>query len=363
MFLFATCSKRDNARKNFLRTNPVSLGWSQLIRTTAFSLRGIPRGYLGVGPLFFASRGLNGSQNVRRKLKKIADDPPKVSVIVPTYNRPQMLGEALQSILNQNYRHFEIVVVNDGGPDVQSALTRLRGNNDIVYLRHDVNKGSAAARNTGLKVARGKYVAYLDDDDVFRPDHLGTLVGFLETTGHKVTYSDAYRAHQRSLNGAYRIVGRDIPYSYDFDYDLILIRNFVPMICLMHEKSCGQAVGFFDEALRVHEDWDFLIRVSRQFQIAHIRKVTCEFRWREDGSTLTSSRRTDFGHTTRIIYDKYRAYSRMPTPAIASPSSLFSKAFRGLSLYNLYAKRWGHVEAARRMLRFLSPTENSSRLS
>src|ERR1035437_10187989 len=91
---------------------------------------------------------------------------PFVSVIVPTYNRPSLLDRALRSILGQTYRRFEILVVNDGGPDVTAVLDELQCGQALRYFVHPSNQGIAAARNTGMREARGKYIAYLDDDDI-----------------------------------------------------------------------------------------------------------------------------------------------------------------------------------------------------
>ena len=232
---------------------------------------------------------------------------PLVSVIVPTFNRPDTLVVALQSILDQTCRDFEIIVVNDYGVDVADIVGWLNQQGNITYVKHDRNRGLAAARNTGLRLARGKYIAYLDDDDLFYPDHLETLVTFLETTDYQVAYTDAHRAHQVKDKGRYVTRYRDLPHSNDFDAERLLVVNQFPVLCLMHEKSCLEKAGLFDETLTTHEDWDLWIRLSFHYQFSHIKKVTCEFTWRQDGSTMTSSRTTDFVRTTEIIYEKYRS--------------------------------------------------------
>ncbi len=232
---------------------------------------------------------------------------PKVSVIVPTHNRPGRLEETLRSIVGQSLQDLEIIVVNDSGLDVEHVIRRFQAEVEITYLRHPVRKGLAAARNTGLRHARGKYVAYLDDDDIFLPDHLETLVGFLENTGNKVAYSDAWCAEEEPAEGGYKIIQRQVRYSSDWDNDRILVQNFVPVLCFVHERSLGIAAGEFDELLSTHEDWDFWIRLSRICTPVHLKKVTCEFRVRKDGSSITSSHRADFLRTARMIHRKHRA--------------------------------------------------------
>jgi glycosyltransferase involved in cell wall biosynthesis len=231
---------------------------------------------------------------------------PLVSVIVPTYNRPEMLAGCLRSILNQTYPTVEIIVVNDGGVDVKKTIDSLNQQYKIALLQHPANRGMAAARNTGIAVARGKYIAYLDDDDSYLPHHIETLVNFLENNDCKAAYTDAYRTHIKTINGKDTVERQDVPYSIDFDSDRMLIQNYIPTLCVMHEKHCLDATGAFDEELTVLEDWDLWIRMSRRFPFAHIREITCEFVWRTDGKTMTSGRRTEFWRTVDIIYRKYR---------------------------------------------------------
>ena len=128
---------------------------------------------------------------------------PLVSVIVPTYNRPDTLKKALESIALQTYKHIEAIVVNDAGEDVSGVINTFQDRLSIKYLVHNKNKGLAASRNTGINSAIGKYIAYLDDDDIYYPDHIETLANFLENNDYKVAYTDAYRAYQEKEDGVY----------------------------------------------------------------------------------------------------------------------------------------------------------------
>ena len=238
------------------------------------------------------------------------DTPPLVSVIIPTKNRPDMLIDAIRSVLGQTYRHFEILVINDGGGDVEGILSNLDADGRIVYVRLPQSRERSFGRNLGVQLAQGKYITYLDDDDRYYPQHLETLVEFLERTGHQVAYADAYRVHQTKEHGRYVTKSKDLPYSQDFNADQILVNNFIPNLCLMHAKACVEQVGGFESSLEPHEDWDFLIRLSQQYSIHHIQTVTAEFSWRTDGSTSTSARQPDFLRTRELIYEKYQAVSR-----------------------------------------------------
>jgi glycosyltransferase involved in cell wall biosynthesis len=244
-----------------------------------------------------------------------ADHPgPLVSVIVPTYGRPAMLERALSSILRQSYRQFEIVVVNDGGVDVAENIRRLDHEGRIKYVRHGSNLGLAAARNTGIGQARGKYVAYLDDDDVFYPDHLMTLVEYLE--GHPafmVAYADAAYVTQQRREHDYVETGREVRYSVDFDRERLLTQNYIPAPCILHRRDCLQQVGQFDPDLPRYEDWDLWIRMSRRFVFSHVKKVTCEVSWRVDHSTMTSQGVGPFGFSYLSMIYKYREFLKGET--------------------------------------------------
>lgn len=232
---------------------------------------------------------------------------PMVSVIVPTHDRPEMLRDALASILAQTYRDFEIVVVNDAGADVAEVVRELDGDGRISYVRHARNRGLAAARNSGIGVARGKYIAYLDDDDRFYPEHLETLVGALEHWPHRVAYTDALRVTQVQRDGRYATVARDRPYSHDFDRDRLLVVNCFPVLCVMHDRACLDAVGAFDESMTSHEDWELWLRMSARFPFTHLATITAEFTYRVDGSSMTSSMQPDYLRTAEIIYERTAA--------------------------------------------------------
>jgi glycosyltransferase involved in cell wall biosynthesis len=267
---------------------------------------------------------------------------PLVSVVIPTFNRPDRLLEAVASVRAQTYPNVEIVVVNDGGVEVGDRLAAL-GDRRLRYVRHKENSGLAAARNTGIRATTGKYLAYLDDDDLFYPDHLETLVGALESGSHRVAYTDAHRAHQVLENGSYVTTLRVVPYSLDFDADRMLDANFVPVLCFLHDRSCLDAVGAFDESLKRLEDWDLWIRMSRKFPFLHIRKITCEFSWRGDGTSMTSLEDDSFAIARRRIR---KAYGNVP----------------GLKEQLAEAERRRHAEEERVAVLRRAPSEAIARL-
>jgi GT2 family glycosyltransferase/glycosyltransferase involved in cell wall biosynthesis/SAM-dependent methyltransferase len=234
---------------------------------------------------------------------------PKVSVIVPTYNRPDRLRTALASLVAQTYQDFEVIVVNDAGCEVRSVIDACADRHRITTICHDRNRGLAAARNSGLRVAKGVYIAYLDDDDRYLPNHLGTLVSYLDRQECRIAYTDAWRVHERQISGDYVETARDVPYSNEFSPADLLISNYFPVLCVMHARQCLDEVGFFDESLFAHEDWDLWIRMATRFPFKHLPVTTAEFTWRSDGTSMTSGTRDTYRRTTEIIYRKYAPYT------------------------------------------------------
>lgn len=108
-------------------------------------------------------------------------DQPRVSVIIPTYRHAAYVGETIASVLAQTFRDFELIIVNDGSPDNTADVLRplIRSNACIRYVEQS-NGGQASARNHGLRLAQGEFLAYLDDDDLWPPDKLAWQVPLLE---------------------------------------------------------------------------------------------------------------------------------------------------------------------------------------
>jgi glycosyltransferase involved in cell wall biosynthesis/DNA-binding SARP family transcriptional activator len=239
-----------------------------------------------------------------KKTEIESDIFPSVSVIVPTLNRAEMLKEALKSILNQTYQNFEIIVVNDGGEDVFELIGNFQDPR-VKCIAHRKNKGLAAARNTGIRNASGQYIALLDDDDIFYPEHLETAVDTLSKE-IPVIYTDAVRAVYDRCGDDYRLIKKNVPYSIDFDRNKLLVGNLSPVNCFVFEKSLALEAGLFDETLSTLEDWDFWIRLSSLTSFKHIPKPTVQVNWRSDGTTMTSLLGNEFKKNRQKIYDKYR---------------------------------------------------------
>jgi glycosyltransferase involved in cell wall biosynthesis len=161
----------------------------------------------------------------------------------------------------------------------------------VRLITHESERGPSAARNTGIAASRGKYIAYLDDDDYYFENHLATLHDFLQRSGYRVAYTDGQVEIQKPINGIYRTISSKVEFSIDFSRATIYQGNITPVLCVMHERACLDRSGMFSEYLAAHEDWDLWLRMARRYDFAHIPEVTCAYTRRLDNSSLSSGRK------------------------------------------------------------------------
>jgi glycosyltransferase involved in cell wall biosynthesis len=203
---------------------------------------------------------------------------PVVSVIIPTFNRPQYLPLALASVLRQSYRDLQVIVVNDGGVDVSHIVNSFHDPR-LTLIHRRQNRGKPHSLNEALERAEGKYVAYLDDDDLYYPHHIERLVRALECeTDCQVTYSDFYKTYCRvSSDGRRQVLSKVVEVSRDFDRFLMLHFNHVLHVCLMHRRDLMDKTGPYNEQLNVLIDWDMTRRLAFFCDFHHVCEVTGEY--------------------------------------------------------------------------------------
>ncbi len=201
----------------------------------------------------------------------IESEPLPVSVVIRTKDRPPLLAEAVASVRATNYP-CEIVVVNDGG-----ATVDIEG---VNMVRHETSQGRAEAGNAGVRAAKHAFIAFLDDDDLFYPEHLVTLAG-AATSSHAAWYTDAVSAFHLSDS-----VSRTRIYAQDFDRDLLKVDNYIPLPALLVRREHFLDLGGFDASFDLFEDWDFLLRLTERGDFLRIPKVTCEIRHFQGGTSV-----------------------------------------------------------------------------
>lgn len=203
-----------------------------------------------------------------------------VSIIVRTKDRPKLLKVALSSISAQTYRPIEVVLVNDGGCDLDiEEIKNILGDVSLNYIKLEKNMGRAAAGNVGIENSKGEYIGFLDDDDEYLPEHLTTLTSFASQCDHLIVYSDALKVKKRFNISTISIeeYESEIFSSYDFSYIDLITENYIPLITLLFKKNILlEAVGF-DNDFELYEDWDLLLRICEKYPPYHIPVATVKY--------------------------------------------------------------------------------------
>lgn len=188
-----------------------------------------------------------------------------ISVIIPTYNRPINLKRAIESVIDQTFNNWELIIVDDNNPgtvgrnETRKLVQQYSQDKRIYYVQHEQNKNGAAARNTGIKIAKGKYIAFLDDDDGYLPNKLKIQFDLLEDPRNE-KYGGAYSGCYFIRNGK-RI----------FEYNQIKSGAFLKetLACefqmgsgsnLFIKSEIVKKLNGFDETFIRHQDYEFLVR-------------------------------------------------------------------------------------------------------
>jgi glycosyltransferase involved in cell wall biosynthesis len=193
-----------------------------------------------------------------RKIEK----NPQVSVIIPTYNRARIIKEAVDSVLAQDFKHFELIVVDDGSTDNTSDVLAPYGDDVSIFFQE--NKGVSAARNRGIAEASGQFIAFLDSDDLWLPKKLATQVDFFNQTPdalicqtEEVWIRNGIRVNPKKQHKK--------PSGMIFERSLALC--LVSPSAVMMRRELLDSAGGFDETLPVCEDYDLWLRISCRFPV------------------------------------------------------------------------------------------------
>ena len=186
---------------------------------------------------------------------------PKISVIIPTYNRAHLIGRAIESVLHQTYHDLELIIIDDGSTDnTDDVINRFQQkDNRIIYLKHDKNKGGSAARNTGVKASRGKYISFLDSDDEWEPEKLKIETRILDDDKNLIICSTGY-TFINEKNG--RIIGTSKVQKGIIFQKTVLRGQGITTNDFIVDKGKVIKIGGFDEELPARQDWDFWIRIT-----------------------------------------------------------------------------------------------------
>lgn len=216
------------------------------------------------------------------------DALPMVSVIIRTKDRPEMLMKAVNSVLAQDYRPLELVVVNDGGIDVKQpllALLKCKENVSLHYLQHRSSLGRAQAANRGLIEASGELSIFLDDDDYFDSGHLSSLVHVYQQSFNNTEKLEAVHCRARAVqideDGSERTLSSQ---GNALREDLLYYQNSLPILTVLFPTEVRELGIQFDDQFDLFEDWDFWLQVSAKCHFKFVDQVTCAYRIHNNSS-------------------------------------------------------------------------------
>lgn len=206
---------------------------------------------------------------------------PEVSVIIPTYNRAAMVCEAVESVLSQTFKDVEVIVVDDGSTDGTGEVLRNRYDERVRYF-YQANSGRSAARNRGIMASSGRYLLFLDSDDLLLPEALEQEVAYLEAHPDvDVVYTDGYFCDETGWNIAPIAPARPAHSLDNLLEDLVISNVILACHSAMVRRTALDTVGppYFDQALRGTEDEDLWIRLAaRGSTFAYLDVPTCKYR-------------------------------------------------------------------------------------
>jgi len=271
---------------------------------------------------------------------------PEVSVIIPTFDCGAYIGEAIESVLKQTYQDFEIIIVDDGSTDNTRELVSSFHDERLQY-RYQENRGASDARNTGIKASRGKYISFLDADDVWLPLKLELQVKALESSPRiGLVYSDMY----------YFGLNKTLPQKTFFQcfhwnpprgrvLNLLAERYFAHLSVVMIKRDVINQVGLFDTSLRNCQDYDFLFRVALYYEFEVIPQPLAKYRFSE----RQISRDTESVITCHIAF--FKKALNMPLLDFRMRSKFYSRLSQAHFNYGKFCfKRQRYAKAGRELL-------------
>ncbi len=267
-----------------------------------------------------------------------------VSVVLPTYGRPEFLVDAVESVDQQSYGPIEIIVVDDHSPDpIETRLdgTSLGEDRMLRCIRHEENRGASAARNTGIEVSKGEFIAFLDDDDYWLPSKIERQIEAFERTGSNTGV--VYTGQQFTFDGEITSVSRPT-LEGDLTKDILCGAPMPGFSAIMVRSETYETVGGLDERFPCWQDREWLLRLSTEYDFAVVsepvvvRRSTDHDQISDDFETKRDIAYPLFLETFRPLAATYgRKYERR---LVAAQSSTLGKA----------AVRHGYAHDARKYL-------------
>lgn len=235
---------------------------------------------------------------------KVVTINEKVSVVIPTYNRAELLKKAVESLLSQSHQNIEIVIVDDCSTDHTSEVIGEMKDHRIQYIKHPANKGGAAARNTGIAHAAGDYIGFLDSDDQWLPKKLEKqLEVFRKNSNIGVVYTGL------SVVNETKVLREMMPmFKGNILTKLIQFNCIDTTSSILVKKELLDEIEGFDASFPSCQDWDLYIRLAQKTQFDYVKEPLVLFFQHSEERITSNKKAVQQGHL--LIYEKYKELAR-----------------------------------------------------
>jgi glycosyltransferase involved in cell wall biosynthesis len=257
----------------------------------------------------------------------------KVSVIIPTYNRAQLIIRSVQSVLNQTYKNFELIVIDDGSSDgTKDVLTPYM---DCIRYFYQENKGISAARNRGLQEAKGDYIAFLDSDDEWVPEKLAIQVKIMdENPSIGIIHNKLVIVNENNQ----QIGTKPKSDSSNVFHELIETLGDLPTSSILIRKECFDKVGIFDESLPTMEDFEMWLRIAQYYNIYEYRNRCLAYSHRHAGQITRDKIKVYYGLVSldkKILKQFPNIHTKAVNKRLAKNLYILSRAYYDKGQYHL----------------------------
>lgn len=226
----------------------------------------------------------------------VAPGNHKVSVVMPAYNRAEIIADSIESVLNQDYKNFELIIVDDGSTDATRAVVESFNDNRVRYVYQD-NSGAGAARNVGLALSTGDIIAYLDTDNLWNPRYLSVVIRtFAINPGRSAMYMD-FLDYDVRADDTIKLRSYRRP---KFDHESLLLKPYIDMNTFTHRRELYEAFGGFDESLRRRQDYDLILKYTWLRDPLHVPVIAALYLRDVKLSQITTMNRQDATSPARI---------------------------------------------------------------
>ncbi len=217
-------------------------------------------------------------------VSKSTESKPLFTIIMPTFNRAKTIMSAINSVIDQTYHNWELLIIDDGSHDDTESLISEITDERVRFFKNKTNRGVSFARNYGLKLAQGEFIAYLDTDNAWDIKYLSVIHGATIEIGKEAS---AFYTGQMVFRGGEKEI-EGVRFGM-FNRSLLFNNNYIDLNCFVHKKNIIELTGEFDECIKRYVDWDFIARISLSTKIYSIPVLLCNYHLESVDNTITGN--------------------------------------------------------------------------